>query len=76
MRASRFEGPKTNHPTNMNLKESLTNAAQAKIRQARLDLSIGWHNPELLEEIDHIMSAIKILRNFETKLIMGNLDID
>lgn len=60
----------------MSYKDNLEKTVRAKIRQARLDLSIGWHNPELLDEIHKLMSLIKLVQNFETKLMSDNFDID
>lgn len=60
----------------MAFKEKLMDAMAERIKRARADLSVGWHNPEIMEEIAHLSAAIKLLVNFEKKLISELDDID
>jgi len=57
-------------------KTVLMNAMAWRLKQARDNLSIGWHNPELMEEIEFIHGALKLITNFETKLVSELDDVD
>jgi len=60
----------------MAIKEKLMDAMAARIKRARVDLAIGWHNPDIMEEIAQLNTAIKLIVNFENKLISELDDID
>lgn len=57
-------------------KTVLMNAMDSLLKRARNNLSIGWFNPELMEEIEFINGALKLVTNFETKLMSEIEDID
>lgn len=57
-------------------KTVLMDAMQCKIKEARSNLSIGWHNPEVMEQIDQLYKVLKDVEKFERALITDNMDID
>jgi hypothetical protein len=57
-------------------KTAIMDAMQRKIKEARADLSIGWHNPEVMEQIDALYRVLKHVEKFEDKLFLDNMDID
>ena len=60
----------------MNAKTALMNVMGQKLRRARRDLCNGWHNPELMEEIDTLHQVLRLVNNFETQLLTEIYDID
>ena len=62
--------------TKMNAKTNLMDAMGHKLRQARRDLCNGWHNPDLMEEIDTLHQVLRLVNNFETQLLTEIYDID
>ena len=57
-------------------KTVLMNAMGAKIKQVRYDLSFGFHNPELMDEIGVLNDVIKLVARFEASLLSELEDID
>lgn len=57
-------------------KTVLMDAMAWRLAQARDNLSIGWHNPELMEEIECIHGALKLVSSFEMKLLSELEDVD
>jgi len=57
-------------------KTVLMDVMASKLREARNNLSVGWHNPELMEEIQFIHNALNLVTNFESKLLSELEDID
>ena len=51
-------------------------AMDYNIKMARSHLAIGWHNPEVMEKIEILYSALKEVQKYEHKLLMDNMDID
>lgn len=60
----------------MAIKDKLMDAMAERIKRARVDLAIGWHNPDIMEEIAQLNTAIKLIVNFEKKLLSELDDID
>jgi hypothetical protein len=47
-----------------------------KIRQARMALTMGMHDPTLMQEIAQLRDIIHVVVEFENKLFIDNMDID
>ena len=47
-----------------------------KIRQARMALTMGMHDPTLMYEIAQLREIIHVVVEFENKLFNDNMDID
>jgi len=47
-----------------------------KIRQARMALTMGMHDPILMQEIAQLRDIIHVVVEFENKLFIDNMDID
>ena len=57
-------------------KTALMDTMQLKINEARANLSIGWHNPDVMEDIEHLYKTLKCVEKFELNLYLDNMDID
>jgi hypothetical protein len=60
----------------MHTRQTLMMAMDAKIKQARSHLSHGFHDPAIMEEIEHLSCILKTYIGFENVLLDSNLDID
>jgi hypothetical protein len=49
---------------------------QYNITMARSHLSVGWHNPDVMDKIDLLYRVLKDVERFEHKLLLDNMDID
>jgi hypothetical protein len=60
----------------MHTRQTLMMSMDAKIKKARAHLSHGFHDPQIMEEIDHLSTILKLYIQFEDILIDSNMDID
>jgi len=58
------------------MKNLIMIAMSQRINKVRDNLSIGWHNPELMEDLECLQSALRLITNFEAKLKSELDDID
>jgi len=59
----------------MKCSETIRNAMTSEIKRARQLLSQGLHDPTVMETLEALNQSLKIVTNFETKLI-DDLDVD
>ena len=72
-----LDGPYIQVKTTMSShKMAIMKAMDYNIKMARSHLSIGWHNPELMEKVDLLYRVLKEVETFEHKLLLDNMDID
>jgi hypothetical protein len=66
----------THQTTNMLTRTELCDMQANKIRQARMALTMGMHDPTLMYEIAQLREIIHVVVEFENKLFNDNMDID
>ncbi len=59
-----------------NAKTLIMYAMGSKLKQVRSDLTNGYHNPILMEEIGHLNDVIELVISFEHRLLSELDDID
>ena len=57
-------------------RSELCDVQAVKIRQARMALTMGMHDPTLMAEIAQLNKIIHTVVEFEKKLFNDNMDID
>ena len=62
--------------TKMFTRNELCDMQADKIRQARMALTMGMHDPILMQEIAQLRDIIHVVVEFENKLFIDNMDID
>jgi len=55
---------------------ALCDIQAAKLRRAREALVNGMHDPVLMEQIAHINHILRVVVEFENKILHDNMDID
>ena len=63
-------------PVKMHTIDTLMSAMDKKIKQARDDLSHGFHDPLTMEEIDIISNILHKYISYENVLKQSNMDVD